>query len=89
MCQLVAFRHTAHIDKKHHIVKVSELIGTDSSTLTKSLYLLPYSGDNQVKQIQLQGTEKGFVRNIAPSWEDVLHSSSGLPTPSIYQVMKS
>ncbi|KAF8667228.1 hypothetical protein HU200_052893 [Digitaria exilis] len=47
--------------------------------------LLPYSGDNQVKQIQLQGTEKGFVRNIAPSWEDVLHSSSGLPTPSIYQ----
>ncbi|OEL14040.1 Calmodulin-binding transcription activator 4, partial [Dichanthelium oligosanthes] len=43
------------------------------------------AGDNQVKQIQPEGTQKGLCRNIAPSWEDVLHSSSGLPTPSIYQ----
>ncbi|KAJ1270659.1 hypothetical protein BS78_06G068600 [Paspalum vaginatum] len=42
-------------------------------------------GDNQVKQIQPEGTEKGLVRNIAPSWEDVLHCSSGLTAPSIYQ----
>ncbi|CAO2034773.1 unnamed protein product [Urochloa humidicola] len=43
------------------------------------------AGDNQLKQIQQEGTQKGLGRNIAPSWEDVLHSSSGLPTPSIYQ----
>ncbi|CAN6270445.1 unnamed protein product [Urochloa humidicola] len=45
------------------------------------------AGDNQLKQIQHKGTQKGLglARNIAPSWEDVLHSSSGLPTPSIYQ----
>lgn len=66
---------------------------TDSLVLTKSyfiiyLFLLPYSGDNQLKQIQPDGTQKGLGRNIAPSWEDVLHSSSGLPTPSIYQVSK-
>ncbi|PAN37806.1 hypothetical protein PAHAL_7G124100 [Panicum hallii] len=41
--------------------------------------------DNQIKQIQPEGAQKGLGRNIAPSWEDVLHSSSGLPTPSIYQ----
>ncbi|KAL6874359.1 hypothetical protein ACP4OV_013379 [Aristida adscensionis] len=43
------------------------------------------AGDNQVKQIRLEGTQNGLSRNIAPSWEDVLHSSSGLPTSSIYQ----
>ncbi|XP_012703194.1 calmodulin-binding transcription activator 4 isoform X2 [Setaria italica] len=43
------------------------------------------AGDDQLKQIQPEGTQKGLGRNIAPSWEDVLHSSSGLPTPSIYQ----
>jgi len=42
-------------------------------------------GDNQIKQIRQEGTQKGLSRNIAPSWEDVLHSSSGLPTSSIYQ----
>lgn len=42
------------------------------------------TGDNQVKPIQPEG-QKGLVRNVAPSWEDVLHCSSGLPTPSVYQ----
>ena len=74
----------AHFDRNHHIVRVSEL--TDSLMLT--ILLLPYSDGDQIKQIQPEGTEKGFGRNIAPSWEDVLHSSSGLPIPSIYQVRK-
>ncbi|XP_062185477.1 calmodulin-binding transcription activator 4-like isoform X2 [Phragmites australis] len=43
------------------------------------------AGDNQGKQIQPEGTQNGLGRDIAPSWEDVLHSSSGLPTSSIYQ----
>jgi hypothetical protein len=74
----------AHFDRNHHIVRVSEL--TDSLMLT--ILSLPYLDDNQIKQIQPEGTQKGLGRNIAPSWEDVLHSSSGLPTPSIYQVRK-
>ncbi|CAL5067383.1 unnamed protein product [Urochloa decumbens] len=47
------------------------------------------AGDNKLKQIQQEGTQKGLGRNIAPSWEDVLHSSSGLPTPSIYQYQQN
>ncbi|KAL6652764.1 hypothetical protein ACP70R_011689 [Stipagrostis hirtigluma subsp. patula] len=43
------------------------------------------AGDNLVKQIRSEGTQNGLSRNMAPSWEDVLHSSSGLPTSSIYQ----
>ncbi|XP_062225452.1 calmodulin-binding transcription activator 4-like isoform X2 [Phragmites australis] len=43
------------------------------------------AGDNQVKQIRPEGTQNGLGRHIAPSWEDVLHCSTGLPTSSIYQ----
>jgi hypothetical protein len=63
----------------------------DSSIFVNKVKLVywPYSGDNQVKHIQQEGTQKGLSRNIAPSWEDVLQSSSGLPISSIYQVRKS
>jgi hypothetical protein len=63
----------------------------DSSIFVNKVKLVywPYSGDNQVKHIRQEGTQKGLSRNIAPSWEDVLQSSSGLPISSIYQVRKS
>ncbi|CAL5067378.1 unnamed protein product [Urochloa decumbens] len=48
----------------------------------------PRGGGKKVTEIQPEGTQKGLSTIIAPSWQDVLHSSSGLPTPSIYQVEK-
>ncbi|KAK3144951.1 hypothetical protein QOZ80_4AG0320280 [Eleusine coracana subsp. coracana] len=44
------------------------------------------AADNQLKQIQQEGIQNGLGRNIVPSWEDMLHCSSGLPTSSIYQL---
>ncbi|GJN27835.1 hypothetical protein PR202_gb15889 [Eleusine coracana subsp. coracana] len=44
------------------------------------------AADNQLKQIQREATQNGLGRNIVPSWEDMLHCSSGLPTSSIYQL---
>ncbi|CAO2042022.1 unnamed protein product [Urochloa humidicola] len=49
----------------------------------------PRGGGKKVKEIQPERTQKGLGRIIAQSWQDVLHSGSGLPTPSIYQVEKS
>lgn len=82
-----------HMAFWHLYIRSIMLLGielTDSSIFVNKVKLvfLPHSGDNQVKQFR-QGTQKGLSRNIAPSWEDVLHSSSGLPTSSIYQVRKS
>ncbi|XP_002446301.2 calmodulin-binding transcription activator 4 [Sorghum bicolor] len=60
-------------------------LGEDDDDYIYSNQAHSVGGDNQVKQIQQEGTQKVLSRNIAPSWEDVLHSSSGLPTSSIYQ----
>uniref|UniRef100_A0A0D9W484 CG-1 domain-containing protein n=1 Tax=Leersia perrieri TaxID=77586 RepID=A0A0D9W484_9ORYZ len=43
------------------------------------------SGDSQAKQIRSQEMQNGLGRGISSSWEDVLQSSSGFPTSSIYQ----
>ncbi|XP_035819352.1 calmodulin-binding transcription activator 4 isoform X2 [Zea mays] len=60
-------------------------LGEDDDDYIFSNQAHSVGGDNQVKHIQQEGTQKGLSRNIAPSWEDVLQSSSGLPISSIYQ----
>ncbi|CAL5027864.1 unnamed protein product [Urochloa decumbens] len=56
--------------------------------MASASFMASQQGGKKMKEIQPEGTQNSLGRIRAPSWQDVLHSSSGLPTPTIYQVEK-